>query len=143
MRLSTFTDYGLRCLMYLASLPPEQLSSVAEVSEAYNISKNHIVKVVGQLNKAGYIKAIRGKNGGVYLALKPEDINVGKVIRHLEKNLDGVDCSTSDCQLVQCCKLKQAVAIAMEAFIETMENYTLADLILPQVKVQLDNLRII
>lgn len=141
MRLSTFTDFGLRTLMYLTSLPPEQLSSVAEVSNVYKVSQNHMVKVVGQLKKLGYIQAIRGKNGGICLALDPKEINIGQVIRQMEKHLDGVDCSTSACQLVQCCELKQALSIAMEAFIATMANYTLADLVVN--KRQLDPLWII
>lgn len=129
MRLSTYTDYGLRTLMYLTTLPAEQLVSVAEVSRVYKISQNHIVKVVGQLNKLGYIQAIRGKNGGICLARDPKDINIGQVIRQLEKYLDGVDCSTSACQLAQYCELKKALAIAMESFITTMETYTLSDLV--------------
>jgi len=130
MRLTTFTDLGLRTLMYLASLPPKQLSSVAQVSNVYNISKNHMVKIVGQLSKYGYITAIRGKNGGICLALPQDKINIGNVIRHLENHLDGVDCMTSSCQLQECCELKKALAKAMGAFLSTMDSYTLADLVI-------------
>lgn len=129
MRLSTYTDFGLRTLMYLATLPEGQLSSAAEVSSIYNISLNHLVKVAGQLKKLGYLEAIRGKNGGICLALPAEDINIGLVIRQLENHLDGVDCASTDCQLVPVCRLIKALALAMEDFLKVMEGYTLADLI--------------
>lgn len=128
MRLTTFTDFGLRTLMYLASQPVQTLSSVAEVAKVYNCSQNHLVKVVGKLKKLGYLQAIRGKNGGICLAKNPLDISVGMVIRQLENHLDGVDCNTTNCQLVNCCKLKKALQEAMESFLSTMDNYTLADL---------------
>lgn len=136
MRLTSFTDFGLRTLMYLASLPQEHLSSVAEVSAIYHVSQNHMVKVVGQLRKLGYIQAIRGKNGGICLAMAPNQINIGEVIRNLENHLDGVDCTSSACQLIQCCELKKALAQAMEAFLTAMENYTLADLIVNQKQLE-------
>ncbi|WP_299787755.1 Rrf2 family transcriptional regulator [uncultured Shewanella sp.] len=129
MRLTTFTDFGLRTLMYLASLPPEQLSSVTEVTKVYHCSQNHLVKVVGQLSKLGYLQTTRGKYGGICLAMSPRDINIGQVIRQMEKHLDGVDCTTSECELVGCCKLKAALQEAMGAFLEAMGNYTLADLV--------------
>lgn len=129
MRLTAFTDIGLRTLMYLSSLPSGQLSSVTEISQVYDISKNHTVKIVGQLGKHGYITTIRGRNGGVCLARSPAKINIGSVIRCLESHLDGVDCVTSSCQLVGACELKKALATAMEAFLATMDNYTLADLV--------------
>lgn len=134
MRITTFTDFGLRTLMYLASLPPEQLSSVLEVSKVYKVSQNHMVKVVGQLNKLGYIRALRGKNGGICLAVAPEEINIGQVISQMENHLDGVDCSTSACQLVPCCKLREALKIGMQAFISAMEHYSLADLMTNQTQ---------
>lgn len=130
MRLTAFTDIGLRTLMYLSSLPPEQLSSVAQVSKVYDISKNHMVKIVGQLSKYGYITAIRGKNGGICLALPQDKINIGAVIRHLENHLDGVDCTASACRLVGSCELKIALTKAMNVFLSTMDNYTLADLVI-------------
>lgn len=129
MRLTTFTDLGLRTLMYLAHLPTGQLSSVAEVSKVYNISQNHMVKIAGKLKKHGYLIAIRGKNGGICLASPAESINIGQVIRDLETHLDGVDCMTSSCQLVPGCELKKALAKAMTAFLKEMDNYCLNDLV--------------
>ena len=129
MRLTAFTDFGLRTLMYLTSIPAEQLSSVPEVARVYDASQNHFVKVIGQLTKLGYVQSIRGKNGGIRLAKKAEDINIGKVIRELENHLDAVNCTKPACQIASCCELKHALALAMEAFLFTMEQYSLADIV--------------
>ncbi|MGB5855059.1 MAG: Rrf2 family transcriptional regulator [Oceanisphaera sp.] len=129
MKLTTYTDFGLRTLMYLATLPEGKLTSVAHVSEVYKISRNHLVKVVNQLAREGYIRAIRGKNGGICLARSPGDINVGQVIRSLETNIKGIDCGSPACYLVRICRLKDALKQAMDAFLQVMDSYTLADLI--------------
>ena len=129
MKLTTYTDFGLRTLMYLATLPEGELSSVAHVAKLYDVSRNHLVKVVNQLAREGYVKAIRGKNGGIRLGQAAADINVGQVIRSLENNLDGIDCGSPACYLVKVCRLKDALKEAMEAFLSVMEAYTLADLI--------------
>ena len=129
MRLTAFTDFGLRTLMYLTSIPAEKLSSVPEVARVYDASQNHFVKVIGQLTKLGYVQSIRGKNGGIRLAKKAEDINIGKVIRELENHLDAVNCTKPACQIASCCELKHALALAMEAFLSTMEQYSLADIV--------------
>ncbi|GHA08376.1 Rrf2 family transcriptional regulator [Oceanisphaera arctica] len=128
MKLTTYTDFGLRTLMYLATLPEGQLTSVAQVSSLYDISRNHLVKVVNQLAREGYIHAIRGKNGGIRLAKSSGDINVGQVIRALENNLNGIDCGSPACYLVPVCRLRDALKLAMEAFLQVLEGYTLADL---------------
>ena len=85
--------------------------------------------MVNQLAREGYIKAIRGKNGGIKLGRPAQKINVGEVIRSLEGNLDGIDCGSPACYLVRVCRLKSALKEAMDAFISVMEEYTLADLI--------------
>ncbi|MAC45797.1 Rrf2 family transcriptional regulator [Oceanospirillum beijerinckii] len=128
MRITTFTDFSLRTLIYLASLPPDQMSSVQQVSRVYNVSQNHMVKVVGKLKKLGYIHAQRGKGGGISIAQAPEDINIGRVIAQMENHMDGVDCNAPACQLAPCCELRKALMVGMQAFIAAMENYTLADI---------------
>jgi len=132
MRITTFTDFGLRTLIYLASLPPETLTNVQEVSKIYNVSQNHLVKVVGQLRKLGYIHTLRGKNGGIHLAKPPAEINIGEVIEQLENHLDVVDCASPACQLTPCCKLRHALKDAMQAFIASMKQFTLADMMINQ-----------
>ncbi|CAG0911489.1 unnamed protein product, partial [Cyprideis torosa] len=92
------------------------------------VSQSHMVKVIGQLAKLGYVQTIRGKNGGIRLAVSPETINIGEVIEQLENYLDGVDCTTTSCQLLPCCELKKALIEGMRAFIDTLRKYTLADL---------------
>ncbi|MCT7654964.1 Rrf2 family transcriptional regulator [Oceanimonas sp. NS1] len=129
MKLTTYTDFGLRALMYLATLPRGELTSVARVSALYDVSRNHMVKVINQLAREGYVEALRGKNGGIRLARAPRDINAGKVIRLLEHNLRGIDCGSPACPLVPACRLRDALAEAMEAFLQVMEGYTLADLV--------------
>ena len=129
MRITSFTDYGLRTLMYLACLPEGQLSSITEVSELYNASHNHMTKVIGQLRKSGYIEAQRGKGGGIRLAISPEQIRIGEVIRELENHQDGVDCTSTSCPLLPCCKLKGAISEAMDNFFNTMDKYTLSDFV--------------
>lgn len=129
MKLTTYTDFGLRALMYLATLPEGELTSVAKVSALYDVSRNHMVKVINQLAREGYIYALRGKNGGIRLAREPGHINIGRVIRLLENNLSGIDCGRPACHLVPACRLRSALAEAMEAFLQVMEKYTLADLI--------------
>ncbi len=128
MRLSAFTDFGLRTLIYLASLEEKRLSSVGEVSSVYQVSQSHMVKVIGQLAKLGYVQTIRGKNGGIRLGMTPGMINIGEVIEQLENHLDGVDCLSTDCQLLPCCELKKALTEGMKAFTDTMRKYTLEDL---------------
>ncbi|WP_116475081.1 nitric oxide-sensing transcriptional repressor NsrR [Zobellella maritima] len=129
MKLTTYTDFGLRAMMYLATLPAAELTSVAHVSTLYGVSRNHMVKVVNQLARQGYIHAVRGKNGGIRLAKPAEQINVGQVIRSLEHNLNGIDCGSPACHLVRVCRLKDALKLAMDAFLRVMDSYTLADLV--------------
>ena len=129
MKLTTYTDYGLRALMFMACLPPGARSSVVEISNYYDISRNHMVKVVVQLVNLGYLSSVRGKNGGITLARLPRDIRIGQVIRDLESNLNGVDCGSPGCKLVPVCRLTNALKVGMEAFLAAMDEFTLSDLV--------------
>lgn len=129
MRLTSYTDFGLRALLYLATLPEGELSSVAKVSALYGVSRNHMVKVVNQLVKLGYLQSQRGKNGGIRMTCDPATINIGQVIRALEGNLDGIDCGSPACHIVSVCLLKSALKEAMDAFLAVMDSYTLQDLL--------------
>lgn len=131
MRISTFTDFGLRTLVHLAQLPDGQLSSVQEVAKVYNISKNHLVKVTGQLQKGGYIHTFRGQNGGITLAQPADQIRIGEVIAHLENHLDGIDCNSPACHLSGNCRLQGALKEGVSAFISSMNQYTLQQMLLP------------
>lgn len=129
MKLTTYTDFGLRALMYMACLPPGTKSSVVEISTHYDISRNHMVKVVAQLVSFGYLQSLRGKHGGIILAMDAKDIRIGQVIRDMEHNLQGVDCNTPGCRLVPVCRLTKALKAGMEAFLTAMDEYTLAELV--------------
>ncbi|TNE98626.1 MAG: Rrf2 family transcriptional regulator [Deltaproteobacteria bacterium] len=129
MRLATFTDYSLRVLIFLA-LKEDELSTVAEIADKYQISKNHLVKVVHKLSTLKIIDSFKGKGGGISLAISPEDINVGKIVRELEKDSLLLECfgSSSECKINPVCKMKAALRQAENNFYNTLEEYSLADL---------------
>ncbi|MDQ2076411.1 Rrf2 family transcriptional regulator [Marinimicrobium sp. ABcell2] len=130
MRITRYTDYSLRVLMYLA-LKEEELSTIAEIASSYDISKNHLMKVVQELNNKGYLIATRGKNGGLRLKGNAEDINVGALVRDTEQDLELVECfgNNNHCVITPVCQLKHVLAEALEAFFTTLDQYTLADLL--------------
>ena len=131
MQLTSFTDYALRTLLYLAA-QPERLVPIAEVSAAYRISNHHLTKVANLLARAGFVAAQRGRGGGLQLARPAAQITVGAVVRACEPNLDLVECfdrATSTCPLARACGLKGALADAFEAFFTTLNRYSLADLV--------------
>ena len=133
MRLTTFSDYAFRVLIYLGSAP-QGLATIADIAAAYGISENHLMKVVHQLGRLGYVETVRGKGGGLRLARAPAEINVGEVLRATEDGFAIVECmgeGGSDCRIARACALKGALHAAVEAFLATLDRYTLADLLRP------------
>ncbi|ROR13564.1 nitric oxide-sensing transcriptional repressor NsrR [Erwinia sp. JUb26] len=128
MQLTSFTDYGLRALIYLASLPEGQMTSISEVTDTYGVSRNHMVKIINQLSRAGYIAAMRGKNGGIRLGRPAEEIVIGQVVRDMEP-LQLVNCHSDFCHITSACRLKKALHDAVQSFLRELDNYTLADLV--------------
>lgn len=128
MQLTSFTDYGLRALIYMASLPAGQMTSISEVTDTYGVSRNHMVKIINQLSRAGYIAAVRGKNGGIRLGRPAKDIVIGQVVRDLEP-LQLVNCQSDFCHITSACRLKKALHDAVQSFLKELDNYTLADLV--------------
>ena len=126
MRLSTFTDYSLRLLLYLAAAP-EGRATIGEVAGAYAISENHLTKIVHLLGKEGILKNSRGRRGGVRLAQPAGEINVGRVVRITEGDGFPVDCS--HCTIRRRCQLIRPVCEAVDAFYAVLGRYTLADLL--------------
>lgn len=126
MRLTSYTDYSLRVLLYLAE-HPDRLCSISEMAEAYGISHNHLMKVVHELGKAGYVASVRGRNGGVRLGRPAIEINVGEVIRIMEDNFDLVDCPS--CRISRICGLRGVLGEALGAFMSVLDRYSLADLL--------------
>ncbi|SDG01042.1 transcriptional regulator, BadM/Rrf2 family [Limimonas halophila] len=132
MRLTTYTDYTLRTLIYLARVAPEK-ATIAGVAGAYGISRNHIMKIVHDLGRAGYVTTERGRGGGVRLACPPETVNVGEVARWAEGGTPLVECFASGnaCCITPACVLRTALAEAREAFFAVLDGYTLAELTRP------------
>ncbi|MDD1781527.1 nitric oxide-sensing transcriptional repressor NsrR [Enterovibrio sp. ZSDZ35] len=128
MQLTSFTDYGLRALMYLAMLPPDELTSITVVTEKYGVSRNHMVKIIHRMSQAGYVEAVRGKNGGIRLGRPADEIIVGEVIRALEP-LQIVNCGADNCHITPACRLKNAIAVAAEAFLAELDKHTLQDMV--------------
>ncbi|MEN2751177.1 Rrf2 family transcriptional regulator [Psychrobacter sp. FBL11] len=157
MRLTNYSDYALRSLIYLAVRPePETLANISDIADSYHISKSHLTKIIHQLGQLGYIESVRGKNGGIRLAYAPKDINLGVLIKQIEPDFDLVECfaTTGDsdnqkpraeglpitfiseegskpigCVITPACQLKGVFFEALTAFIAVLEKYTLADVI--------------
>lgn len=131
MRLTNFSDYALRVLMYAAARD-ERLITIDETAKVYGISRAHLMKVVNQLTRAGYLKAVRGRSGGLTLAKRPNKIRLGDVVRATEPDFVLVECfaSGNQCVITPRCRLRGALNEALAAFIGTLDGYTLADLVL-------------
>ncbi|ADE12600.1 Rrf2 family transcriptional regulator [Sideroxydans lithotrophicus] len=129
MRLTIYTDYSLRVLLYLASKPGET-ATITEISDFYNISRNHLVKVVHNLGLNEFIITSRGKNGGIKLARAAEAILLSDVVRKTEPDMDLLECfneSTDNCVISSACRLKSMLYEGRSAFMAVLEKNTLAD----------------
>lgn len=129
MHITRYTDYSLRVLIYLA-INNKELATINDIAKSYDISKNHLMKIVQQLNQQGYILAIRGKNGGLKLNKTPDEINIGELVRNLEDETKLVECfgESNQCVITPSCQLKTIFAKALESFYQTLDCYTLNDL---------------
>jgi len=128
MQLKRYTDYSLRVLIYLG-IEPERVVSITEIAQAYAISRNHLLKVVAGLAEQGLIEAYRGKAGGWRLAREAHQINIGKVVAYMEDQGAVVDCHDPECPILPACNLNRALQAAQTAFFQTLNQYTLADLL--------------
>ncbi|HXS05574.1 MAG TPA: Rrf2 family transcriptional regulator [Rhizomicrobium sp.] len=130
MRLTFYSDYSLRLLMY-AALKPDALITIQEVADAYGISKNHLTKVAFDLGRAGFLETVRGRGGGLKLARKPEEIGLGDVLRVTEAHSVLVECfnpMTNSCAISGPCRLKGVLGRALKAYFTVLDEYTIADL---------------
>lgn len=133
MRLTAYTDYTLRTLMYLA-VNPDRLVTIAEIARIYRISETHLMKIVHQLGLAGDIETIRGRNGGLRLRRAAAAINLGRVIRRTEEDMNLVACfdASGSCAIGGVCVLQSILHDALTAFLTVLDRYTLADLVAPR-----------
>jgi len=141
MHITRYTDYSLRVLIYLA-INKEKLSTINEIAQSYDISKNHLMKIVQQLNLKGHLLAIRGKNGGIKLNREPGDINIGSLVREIEDKNNLVECfgDNNRCVITPSCQLKGIFAEAQESFFKSLDKYTLQDLLGEKAQYELGEL---
>lgn len=141
MQLSLRADYALRVLLYLGAHPRE-IVSTQRMSEAYGISKNHLVRVLQTLGEHGYVNLRKGRAGGVSLAIDPRDIRLGEVVRAAEPNLRIVECfdaRANTCAITPVCTLRPVLNEALNSFLATLNRYTLADLLARGAQAKLAN----
>lgn len=130
MRLTAYSDYSLRLLMYAAVRQDERVT-IQDVADAYRISKNHLMKVAFELGRHGYLSTVRGRGGGFTLARAPQKIRLGEVIRITEEDFTMVECfdpGANGCVIAGACRLRGALSKALKAYFAVLDEYTLADL---------------
>lgn len=131
MRLTTFSDYALRVLMYAAAAG-DRLVTIEETAKIHKVSRAHLMKVVNILTRTGFVKGVRGRTGGFTLAKSPAAINLGAVVRATEQDFSLVECfaTGSQCVITRHCQLAEVLNEALNAFVGTLDRYTLADIML-------------
>ncbi|MFZ3588878.1 RrF2 family transcriptional regulator [Bacillus sp. DJP31] len=132
MKLTLYTDYSLRVLIYLASKKDQDLANIKEIADSYHISKNHLMKVTHELGKMEILETIRGRNGGIRLAKEPTEINIGALIRQTEEDFHLVECFDAEnnrCVISPVCGLKHVLQKALQAYLKVLDEYTLDDLV--------------
>ena len=140
MQITRFTDLGLRVLMYLAARP-EAMATIPEIAQQFDISRNHLVKVVHRLGQLQLIATTRGKGGGMALARAPGEYRLGDVLRQFEDNPTLIDCASPPCVIRPGCQLKAALDDALQAFFSRLDQYTLEDVLRPPTGASLITLR--
>ena len=131
MQLTVHTDYALRVLLYLAHFPERRVGT-EEISSAYGISKNHLVRVVQTLAEGGFVAVTVGRSGGVRLGGDPKEMRLGQIVRRTEASFRLVECHdevNNTCPILPVCGLKAILDDALEAFLAELDKYTLADLV--------------
>lgn len=131
MRLTDYTDYALRVLMYIG-MRPNRLVTIQEIATAHGISKNHLTKVVHHLGLVDLVHTVRGRAGGIRLGMRPDQIRLGTVVRLTEPDFNMVECFDemhNRCALSPLCRLKNALAVATDAYLKTLDQLTLSDIL--------------
>lgn len=128
MRVTRFTDIGLRILMYLGVQEREQPVTAAEIARQFEVPQNHVVKVVHRMAQLGWIATQRGRSGGLWLAVEPSKLRIGDVLQALEGQESLIDCAEPRCVLIGRCRLKGALDKALAGFYRELNQATLADM---------------
>ncbi|MEX2500562.1 MAG: Rrf2 family transcriptional regulator [Wenzhouxiangellaceae bacterium] len=130
MRLTQYTDFSIRVLIYLG-LHPDRRCTIQEIAEGYGISRNHLMKVVQQLANSGFVVSARGSGGGLTLPRPPEKINLAEVVAEMEPDFAMVECfrENNQCVITPACRLPPMLARATRAYLDVLRGYTLADLL--------------
>ncbi len=130
MRLTAYTDYSFRVLIYLA-VSTEERATIREIAQQYDISRNHLMKVVQELSQRDYVVALRGKNGGLKLKRPASEIRLGELVKAMENDMALAEClgDNNQCIVTPACKLKFMLAEALQAFLSTLDSYTLEDIV--------------
>lgn len=140
MRLSLYTDYSLRLLVYLATPGNDQPISTARVAKRFRVSAHHMHKVAQGLRRLGYVKSLSGRHGGLQLAAAPASLRIGAIVEALEGSGQLADCARGPCPLNGGCLLKGALDRAEQGFIEALNQYTVADVVRGPTLVRLERM---
>lgn len=133
MQLTKHTDYAFRVLIYLANMS-EDRTTIAVITERFEVSKSHLMKVVNELVNCGWVESTRGKNGGISLAIKAEQITLKDVVVAMEKNLDPINCHSPECYINEVCQLKPILVSAQNQYLDFLGGYSLADVGSSEIK---------
>jgi len=128
MQLTKYTDFALRTLIFLGVQTPECRVTISQVSEHFDIPRNHLIKIVHHLGKEGYIDTVRGKGGGIRLGRPAREINLRQLVETTEETLKPVNCARPSCPILGSCRLQEILFSAQEAFMQELEKHTLADI---------------
>lgn len=130
MRITQHADYALRVLIYVGG-NPDRLVTIAEIAQSYAISRTHLMKVVNQLVREGFLIGRRGKGGGIQLGMPAAQIGVGAVLRRMESDFELVECMGPDsaCRIDRGCRLKRVLGEALDAFLAVLDRHSLQDLL--------------
>ena len=130
MRLTRYSDYAVRVLIYLGTRG-DRLCSIGEIAHVYGISQNHLMKVVNDLARGGYVASVRGRSGGIRLGRPAAEIRLGEVLRYTEDGFELTDCGS--CLVASACGLSHALGEALAAFLAVLDRYTLEDIMVRRV----------
>ncbi len=142
MQLTKHTDFAFRTLIYLAMMQ-EDLTTIQKITDSFGISKSHAMKIVNTLAKKGWVKSIRGKNGGIKLGRAPQDIRLDEVVILMENTLDPVNCDQPPCLIAGSCVLKSELLTAQQAYLNHLATISLADLSTEQTQQRINNIPIV